>query len=68
MPTAKAKVLTQAGALAAFLTCLAGPAAYAQADAAPPSANAAAAWRAASRLGYAPTPAYRWNPAISRAF
>ena len=57
MPIAKAKVLTQAGTLAALLACLAGPAAYAQADAVPPSANAAAAWRAASRLGYAPTPA-----------
>jgi hypothetical protein len=55
MPSAT--VITRAGALAALLACLAGPAAYAQADAAPPSANAAAAWRAASRLGYAPTPA-----------
>lgn len=54
MPTAT--VTTRAGLLA-FLACLAGSAAYAQADAAPPSANAAAVWRAASRLGYAPTPA-----------
>ncbi|AYQ28576.1 MULTISPECIES: DUF1800 domain-containing protein [unclassified Polaromonas] len=54
MPSAT--VITRASALA-FLACLAGPAAYAQADAAPPSANAAAAWRATSRLGYAPTPA-----------
>lgn len=54
MPTAT--VITRAGVLAAMLACQAGPAAYAQADAAPPSANAAAAWRAASRLGYAPTP------------
>ncbi len=55
MPTAT--MIIRAGMLAALLACLAGPAAYAQADAAPPSANAAAAWRAASRLGYAPTPA-----------
>jgi uncharacterized protein (DUF1800 family) len=54
MPSAT--VITRASALA-FLACLAAPAAYAQADAAPPTANAAAAWRAASRLGYAPTPA-----------
>src|SRR5688572_30029838 len=52
-----ATVITRAGVLAAVLACQAGPAAYAQTDAAPPSANAAAAWRAASRLGYAPTPA-----------
>ena len=49
--------ITQAGVLAAFLACLAGPAAYAQTDAAPFPANVAAAWRVASRLGYAPTPA-----------
>lgn len=49
--------ITQAGVLAAFLACLAGPAAYAQTDAAPSPANVAAAWRVASRLGYAPTPA-----------
>lgn len=55
MPTAT--VITRAGMLAALLACQAGTAAYAQADAAAPSANAAAAWRAASRLGYAPTPA-----------
>lgn len=52
MPTAK----TMAGVLAALLACLAGSAAHAQFDAAPPSANLAATWRAASRLGYAPTP------------
>jgi len=53
-----ATVVTRASVLAALLVCQAGPAAYAQqADAAPPSVNAAAAWRAASRLGYAPTPA-----------
>ncbi|MCZ8286038.1 MAG: DUF1800 family protein, partial [Bacteroidia bacterium] len=54
MPSATA--ITRASALA-FLACLAGPAAYAQSDAAPRSANATAAWRATSRLGYAPTPA-----------
>lgn len=53
MPTA----ITQAGMLAAFLACLAAPAAQAQADAVPPPAKLAATWRAASRLGYAPTPA-----------
>jgi uncharacterized protein (DUF1800 family) len=55
MPSAT--MIPRAGVLAALLACQAGPAAYAQlADAAPPSADAAAAWRAASRLGYAPTP------------
>jgi uncharacterized protein (DUF1800 family) len=49
--------LTVAGLAALLAAALIGPAAYAQADAAPPSANTAAAWRAASRLGYAPTPA-----------
>ena len=61
MPTVK----TLAGVLAALLAGLAGPAAQAEgstaADTAPPTANLAAAWRAASRLGYGPTPA--WPPA-----
>ncbi|MEO8024414.1 DUF1800 domain-containing protein [Polaromonas sp.] len=41
----------------AGLALLGGPALRAQTDDGPPSANVAAAWRASSRLGYAPTPA-----------
>lgn len=41
----------------ASLACVTGPAARAQTDASLPAANTAAAWRASSRLGYAPTPA-----------
>ena len=41
----------------AGLAVLGSPALRAQADGGLPSANAAAAWRAGSRLGYAPTPA-----------
>jgi uncharacterized protein (DUF1800 family) len=54
MPTAN----TQAGILAALLAGLAGPAAQAQGQdyAAPSAARLADTWRAASRLGYAPTP------------
>ncbi|WP_431097974.1 DUF1800 domain-containing protein [Polaromonas aquatica] len=52
-----ATVITQAGVLAALLVCSAGQTAFAQGDAAPSPVNAAAVWRAASRLGYAPTPA-----------
>jgi len=57
MPTIKAL----AGVLAALMAALmAGSAAQAEgpADAAPPTSNLTAAWRAASRLGYAPTPAW----------
>lgn len=55
MPTA---TITQAGLFAALLAGLAGPAAQAegQLEAAPPTARMADTWRAASRLGYAPTP------------
>lgn len=56
MPTANSMART----LAALLACLAGPTVQAQAQAqdyaAPYTANLAATWRAASRLGYAPTP------------
>lgn len=54
MPTAN----TLAGILAALLAGLAGPAAQAQGQdyAAPSAARLADTWRAASRLGYAPTP------------
>ncbi|EJL89684.1 hypothetical protein PMI15_00513 [Polaromonas sp. CF318] len=57
MPTA---TITQAGLFAALLAGLAGPAAQAegQTEALPPTANLSATWRAASRLGYAPTPAW----------
>ncbi|MGC1173755.1 hypothetical protein, partial [Polaromonas sp.] len=41
----------------AGLALLGSPALRAQTDGGPPSANVAAAWRASSRLGYAPTPA-----------
>lgn len=55
MPTA---TITQAGLFAALLAGLAGPAAQAegQTDIVPPTARIADTWRAASRLGYAPTP------------
>lgn len=41
----------------AGLALLGSPALRAQTDGGPPSADVAAAWRASSRLGYAPTPA-----------
>jgi uncharacterized protein (DUF1800 family) len=52
------KVKPLAGLIAALLAGLAGPAAQAegQTDAVPPTANLSATWRAASRLGYGPTP------------
>jgi len=55
MPTA---TITQAGLFAALLAGLAGPVAQAegQPDAVAPTARTADTWRAASRLGYAPTP------------
>ncbi len=50
------KATTAASVLAAALTGLTGCAVWAQTDLAPVT-GAAAAWRASSRLGYAPTPA-----------
>ena len=66
MPTAK----PLAGLLAALLAGLAATAAQAegQPDAVPfmaPTANLAATWRAASRLGYAPTPAWPQSQAAA---
>ncbi|MDO8371556.1 MAG: DUF1800 domain-containing protein [Polaromonas sp.] len=56
MPTATTVNRLLAWTLAG-LTGLGSPALRAQTDAGAPSANTAAAWRATSRLGYAPTPA-----------
>jgi uncharacterized protein (DUF1800 family) len=56
MPTATTINRLLAWTLAG-LTSLGSPALRAQTEAEGPSANTAAAWRAASRLGYAPTPA-----------
>lgn len=56
MPPAPTLNRLLAGLLAG-LACLGSPALQAQTDVGAPSANTAAAWRATSRLGYAPTPA-----------
>jgi uncharacterized protein (DUF1800 family) len=69
MPTAK----PIAGLLAGLLAALAGTPALAegQVDAIPPvapTANLSATWRAASRLGYAPTPTWPQAAASPRAW
>jgi uncharacterized protein (DUF1800 family) len=56
MPTAPTLNRLLAGLLAG-LASFGSPALQAQTDTGAPSANTAAAWRATSRLGYAPTPA-----------